>query len=93
MLRRPVRAVCAVLATAALGLTALQGTAGAASPTPGPAAAARAAASAAPETLGVAAAPELVAALRRDLGLTDGQARARIGGGGGAAGRAGPAAP
>ncbi|MFJ4095707.1 carbohydrate-binding protein [Kitasatospora sp. NPDC089913] len=79
MLRRPARAACAVLATAALGLTALQGTAGAASPTPGPAAAARAAASAAPDTLGVAtAAPELVEALRRDLGLTSAQARARI---------------
>ncbi|MFF7457017.1 carbohydrate-binding protein [Kitasatospora sp. NPDC008115] len=81
MLRRPARAACAVLATAALGLTALQGTAGAAAPTPGsgPAARAAAAASAAADTLGVtAAAPEVLDALQRDLGLTAGQARARI---------------
>ncbi|MFE6866659.1 carbohydrate-binding protein [Kitasatospora sp. NPDC057692] len=82
MLRRPARAACAVLATAALALTALQGTAGAAAPNPGSAAAVRAAASAAasaPDTLAAAAAvPEVLDALRRDLGLTAGQAQARI---------------
>ncbi|MFJ8436697.1 carbohydrate-binding protein [Kitasatospora sp. NPDC094019] len=89
MLRRPIRAVCAVLATAALGLTALQGTAGAAAPALGPAAAARTAAAAAPDTLGVAAAaPEVIEALRRDLGLTDAQARSRIAAEAGAGARA-----
>ncbi len=84
MLRRPARAACAVLATAALALTALQGTAGAAAPAlgPTPAGAARPAAEAAasaPGTLGVSAtAPELLDALRRDLGLTAGQAKARL---------------
>ncbi|MFF2951599.1 carbohydrate-binding protein [Kitasatospora sp. NPDC057965] len=81
MLRRPARAACAVLATAALALTALQGTAGAAAnPASGPVVrAAAAAAAAAPETLGVAAAtPEVLDALQRDLGLTAGQARSRI---------------
>ncbi|MFB6891464.1 carbohydrate-binding protein [Kitasatospora sp. NPDC056327] len=79
MLRRPARAACAVLATAALGLTALQGTAGAA-PTPtGPAVAALAAAASAPDTLGVAtASPEVIDALQRDLGLTAAQARSRL---------------